>query len=135
VKDLNEAGITEQEIYNNPLLFRLLSDAASSGIIVYNKNKLLYVNPYLLKLLGYPKDEILSFNLAEWVDPVYRKMMLDRASKKLSGFKDETHYEFKAKAKNGSGIWFDISTSTFDYNGIKLGFATLYEITERKIIE
>jgi len=130
--NLSQPEITENDIYNNPHIFKILSETSLAGFIIYDDKKLLYTNSYVQNLSGYSKEELVNMQLVDLIHPDFRKLVLQRASERLSGKNVPVHYEFIVKTKSGEEIWIDLSASTFSVHGKKLGIATLYDITERK---
>lgn len=130
-----EEIITEKEIFDSPIFFKAFSEMAASGVIIYDKSKLLYVNPYFIELLEYSKDELLNVPFSKLIHAEFRELVTRRAIERLNGKEVPRHYEFKAITKSGNELWFDFSASTFEYKGEKFGLASIFDITERKRTE
>ena len=116
-------------------MFRALAENAQVVIGMVRERRFIYVNPYLEKLSGYSRKELLSVDIGQLVHPSHRQMIIERAAKRQRGEPVPGHYEFMMVAKDGREVWLDFSPAVFMYKDKPAIIGAAYDVTERKKAE
>jgi diguanylate cyclase (GGDEF)-like protein/PAS domain S-box-containing protein len=117
--------------------FRSLAESTTTAILVYQEDKLLYVNPAVEALTGYSTDELLGLPAWHMVHPDHKPLVRERILARLRGEDVPPHYEIKILTKDGQERWIDATSTllTLDDLGTAAAMATAVDITERKLAE
>lgn len=93
----------------------------SDGIVVANKEKILYCNPALLKISGYSFNEITN---TSWKNLILEKDFEETVQALANNFENQihvdgiVHFVNRLKCKNGSAVSLWWTITPFDENGI-----------------
>lgn len=115
--------------------FRGLSDNTFAGIYILLGRRFITVNPAMSRILGYSEEELLSMDLAHFVHPDHREMVLERAKARQEGSRVPSRYEMKVVTREGQTRWVEISAVSLFHEGRNAAIGTFFDITERKEIE
>lgn len=123
IKDLKEI----QENYS------AIMRGSQDGILVMQDEKIKFVNPSLLKMVGYNDKEVIDKKFVDFVDPVFRNLLLEKNKMRLAGrIRPEEQYEIKILHKNGNSIPVEINISLIQYLSRPATLAIIRNITIRK---
>lgn len=126
---------SEQALHESEEKFRTLAETADCAIFVW-REKLLYVNPAMTVMTGYPSRELLAFPSWELIiHPDDREMVRERGLARLHGKEAPPHYEFRILTKHGEERWVDFSGGVIRYHGEPAVLGTAFDITERRRVE
>lgn len=115
--------------------FSSLVENSNDGLVVLYDNIIKYVNPALEKMVGYSKDEVIGHAMIDFVDPKFKKLIIDYAQKRSVGEKVPNRYEFAVVSKKGISIPVEANISIVGYNGGTATMAILRDITKSKEID
>jgi len=94
------------------------------------------VSPAAERLIGYSREELLSMNVRQLVDPAMIGLIDQMLSKKVSGEAVQTAYEIGCIGKNGKKVMLEVTSSLTYSNGIPVGVEGIArDITDRKRTE
>jgi two-component system, sensor histidine kinase and response regulator len=112
-------------------LFETLSEGSPIGVYILQDHKFQYVNPELVKFLGYRREELVQTNQWKLVYPQDRPEV--RASSTLM-LKGERHnpYEYRIINKDGQIKWVMETVTSIQYRGRRAVLGSFMDITERK---
>ena len=85
-------------------LFELLVTVSQIGIYIIQDNRFKLINPEMIRITGYSKNELLRINPLELVLPEDRQIVVKREKKMLKEGKG-LPYEFRTRTKDGSIKW------------------------------
>ncbi len=136
-------NITERKKANAALSeseekFRGVFNYANIGITLTNiKGDLINVNEEFIKMLGYTRKELLSFNFTDLSFPDDKEREMPLFGQILEGKIDNYRLEKRVKKKDGSFLWIDLSvTGRRNTEGdIVMFIGMAINITERKTAE
>jgi diguanylate cyclase (GGDEF)-like protein/PAS domain S-box-containing protein len=116
-------------------LFRRLVDSSPTGVMVFRKGKLLFVNDHFKRLTGYRGRELSALDPLELVQVEDR----DLVRKHRLG-RDGNPYEYRLIHRDGSTKWVLETMDTVDFMNLAVGeniytAATVLDISRRKAME
>jgi len=117
----------------------MLSEQSLMGMIIFQDNKVKYLNDAMVSITGYSKEEVINKGtkiLLKAIHPEYYSFAMEQLRKKQVGDKDAIiHYPLKIITKNGKLKWLDVFSKTVIYEGKNADFATYVDITETKVAQ
>lgn len=87
--------------------FQALLEHACDGIFVRRDDKLVYVNPALLALLGYEREELLGRSVLTFIHPDHHALLVQRIGSTNRGQGSRPPISVRCVRKDGSSIWLD----------------------------
>ena len=130
-----ESGIQKQ-LQENQDWLQAIFEASRDGILVEEEEKIVYVNPAYLKLLGYDcAEELMGKHLALVIAPEDIKRMLEYGKPRVKGEPAPPVYEFRARRRDKTLIDLEGSISTARAGNHFCIVSILREISERKKAE
>ena len=126
-----QAALTESEG-----LYRKLIENAGQAIMVAQDGMVIYSNPALNRIMGYPAADIISRPFTDFIHPDDRKMVVDRYQKRMAGNTDiESVYQFRALTGKGGVRWFEINAVLIEWKGRPATLNFLTDLTDRRRAE
>ncbi|MCX6001598.1 MAG: PAS domain-containing protein, partial [Chloroflexi bacterium] len=116
-------------------LSRDLVDAVESGVYIVQSKKFVYVNPFLAKLTGYSREELIGMRSLKLVLPQDRPAVRKKAIRNLKSRLGPRPYEYRFIKKDGEIMWVMEKVSPIGYMGQKAALGSFVDITERKRLE
>jgi PAS domain S-box-containing protein len=131
IRDITERRQIEKDISESEKKFRIITEDSADAIFLVNEEgKYLYVNKQAVNLLGYSKEELLMFTLAD-ISPANRVEEYFQIFQRL--FTEGSSYsEIELVKKDGSYVKTDLNAVLLP-NGLIYG--SCRDITERKQLE
>jgi PAS domain S-box-containing protein/putative nucleotidyltransferase with HDIG domain len=128
--------VLEQSLLNSELRYRRLFEAAQDGILILNADTGLIsdVNPYLIEMLGYSREEFVEKKL--WEVGAFRDVEASRASF-LALQKDQfiRYDDLPLKAKSGRLIQVEFVSNVYLVGSEKVIQCNIRDISDRKLAE
>ncbi len=131
--DITQRILAEEKLKHSENLFRTLTENTSAGIVIYNKDNFLYVNPAVTRLLEYSADELKKMHFWDVVHPADRELVKTRGQKRIDNQKVPSRYRFRIQAKSGRVFWIDFTAGSINYDGEKAGLGSFFDITKEVI--
>lgn len=101
--------------------FKKLFENVNSGIAILSKEgQLIDVNPYILNLFGYSKEEYLKMSYFDLSKRIQNVKVKDLIEDILNNTISQKTLQKEFKTKDGRNIWIEITYSAFDNNSILL---------------
>ena len=137
VRDITERKKTEDALKENEAKLSTIIEHSPNGIYVIDDNeKVILINEAIIKIIGYPKNEILNQPIKKFIDKENLQMVVERYKKRLSGEKVPSHYEFNVIRKNGEKRIVEISSSAVkEKTGKSIIVAHMEDVTEKRKYE
>jgi PAS domain S-box-containing protein len=139
--DISELIQAKQKLETSEQKYRYIADNIYDGILIINsENRIKYVSPSYLKLMGRSEKEELSFgydDIFELVHPDDREQVFPKIFSAIETKKKSVTYTYRALRKDGKYVWReDNSSLNYDKSGNFLGSITICrDISERKKVE
>jgi len=116
--------------------YRVLVENSVQGLVIYQDNRIVYVNGALCKIFSIPVEEMLgSHDIRTAVFPDDWAMFSEKMAQRAAGNTEPAHYEFRAIDRNGKIIWLEAFVVSTLYRGRPAVQAALLDVTERKRAE
>lgn len=133
--DITESYVVQKQIKESENRYRLLVESANEGISVAQGDKLKFINPKLMELLGYTEEELLSIPFIELIHPDYRELIIDNYKKRINGEAVEKSYHVKVLNKDKTSRFCEFSAVKIEWEGKPATMSFIIDITERKLTE
>ena len=130
--DRKQAEVTLRE---SEIKFRALAESTSSGIIIYQGEKFIYVNPAWTAQTGYTLEDSISMNYWDVVHPEMRGLIREQGQSRQRGEDVPERYEARVLLKGGGTKWMLCAATRINYEGRPSIMAVGLDITERKRAE
>ncbi len=118
---------------NETILWNALFEASWDGMVVLRRDGRLYrVNHRYAEMLGYTREELESMHVWD-LDTRFSRSEIGAMLHSVDG--DGAHFETQQRRKDGTLIDVELSNNGATYQGIKLIFCIVLDITARKATE
>jgi len=133
--DITERRQAEEALRESEEKYRLLLENANEAILVTQDERIKFLNPKLIEISGYSKEELTSRPFMEFIHPEDRDMVHGRYLKRLKREELPHVYSYRAIHKDGNIQWMEISAINISWEGKPATLSFLSNITERKQAE
>lgn len=134
IRERTKVAPLREYLLSGEATFQTLAEAIVAGIFISRGKRLYYVNHAAETITGYPREELLSMNFWDLVDPKSRELVLNR-ERGCEGIVVRARYETKILSKSGRERWLDIRTGIIEFDGVLSSLISAFDITERKEAE
>jgi PAS domain S-box-containing protein len=136
LRDISERKRTEEALKKSEGVFRKLVEAAPEAVLVAKELRIAYVNPRLLRLLGYERaGDLLDRDTAEFVHPDDRVLLGERQKLVRSSPEPAPPVEYRLIKRDGSNVAVECSSLPIEFEGAPAILTFLRDVTERKQIQ
>ncbi len=115
--------------------FKTLIEQSLEGVIIVQGVIIKFVNPTLLKFLGYNENEILNNEVFKFLYPESRELLSECFKKMQQNEVISTPIELHMMQKNNEEIYMEAILTPIEYEGQSSVIMTVRDITDRKIYE
>jgi|SRR3989344_3985088 len=125
-----------EKLKESEVRYRRLFEAAHDGILILDSEtgQITDVNPFLMKLLGYSKDEFLNKKL--WEVGAFRNMKASKDAFKILQKEGFVRYEdLPLEAKDGQSVPVEFVSNSYFAGGTLVIQCNIRDISERKRLE
>ncbi len=130
--DITQRVVAEERLKHSENLFRTLTENTSAGIVIYNKERFLYTNPAITRLLGYSEQEMKEMHFWDVVHPLDRELVKERGKKRIKKQRVPKNYRFRLITKKGETRWIDFTAGYLQFEGQETGIGSIHDITKEK---
>jgi len=135
-QEVTERKQAEEAVKSSELRYRRLFEAAKDGILILSKEsgEIEDVNPYLMEILGYSKEDFLGKQL--WEIGAFKDIRLARSAFKILQKENYIRYEdLPLKTKDGRLIDVEFISNVYDVDHKTVIQCNVRNIAERKQAE
>jgi PAS domain S-box-containing protein len=125
-----------QKLINSELRYRRLFEAAQDGILILDGETGMIedVNPYLIRMLGYPREEFIKKNL--WEVGAFKDIESCKDAFEALQEDEYTRYEnLPLKAKDGRLVQVEFVSNVYFVDEGKVIQCNIRDISDRKLVE
>lgn len=117
--------------------YRVLVEHSVQGLVIFQDNRIVFVNPRMCDMLGYSADELLALDdpISAIVHPDDRTLVSETLAHYLAGVVKTSNTEFRAIHKQGGELWLESFSAQITYQGKPAIQSASIEITHRKRAE
>lgn len=115
--------------------YKAVVDNAPTGIFIVQDGVVVFANPAICALMGYPMHEAVGLSIWQVVHPDDRSWLEDYYRRRLAGERVPTQYEARGVTREGDVRVFDFRASLIHYEGKPAVLLNAVDITERKAAE
>ena len=131
--DISARKIALEQLKASEQMFKAISENTKNGLYIYGEDmQFLYCNPALTEITGYSEKELLEMKVYDLVHTDYKKIVRQRAEKRVAGKKPPTNYEIKIITKIGNEKWLEIVGSRLRLKNEFVVLGSAIDISERK---
>ncbi|MEO0131960.1 MAG: PAS domain S-box protein [candidate division WOR-3 bacterium] len=134
--DITEARKHEQVLKENEEKFRTLVENAQYGVVLLDKDKIVYANPFISRLLGYKETKaILGMPYYRFIYPKERGIIRERYQRRLKGLPVPALYETMLYNKEKKPVPVELQPRIITVGNKKYNLVVIYDLRERKRLE
>lgn len=136
LQDITERKQTEHDLEASETRYRRLFEAAKDGVLILDAGTgvIVDVNPYLVELLGFPREEFLGKHL--WDIGLFKDIAASKASFEELGAREYVRYEgLPLETHDGRKIEVEFVSNVYHVDNTKVVQCNIRNITERKRAE
>ncbi len=115
--------------------YRVLVESANIGITVLTGDRGQYFNPVLLKILGYPRDEVKDLRLFGILHPEDLNFIVENYRKRYAGEEFVDSYECRFIHRDGHYVWARVKITPITWKGQNASLVFVEDISFYKQIE
>ncbi len=130
--DVTQRAVAEEKLKHSENLFRTLTENTSVGIVIYNKDKFLYVNPATSRITGFSTEEMKKMFFWEIVHPLDRELVKKRGRRRIKRQSVPKNYQFRLLTKEGETRWIDYTADYLRFEGEDASIGSIHDITKEK---
>ena len=131
-KDVTEEVERARAAAESELRFKTLAETAPAVILMWQDERLVFVNRTTLELTGYTEAELKSRPIWDFVHSEDREMVKRHALARLRGEAAPARYAFRIRTKAGETRWLDYSAATVEIGGQPAVLGVGLDVTEAK---
>lgn len=133
--DITEHKLADQALQESEGKFRTLAETVSVAAVIFQGEKVRYVNPATTTLTGYTRDELLAMRFWDMVHPEHSEFVRERGLARQRGEPLPPGDEIMIVTKAGETRWVAFSAGSIEFEGSPAVLGTAFDITERKRAE
>lgn len=104
-----------------------------AGVYIIQNGDIVYANPFIHKMFGYNKDDIIGkMHASDFIHPDYHDKLTENLKLREEGAYDDRVNEYKFIKKDGSTFIGEVYSVPSEFNGKPSITGSLFDITERK---
>lgn len=134
-QDITDKRQIEQALRDSEEKYRMLIHKARDGIIITQDGKFKFVNKAFCDMIGYAEDELLEKPFTMFLSSHERERLMEIHQRRMKGEKFPLIYSTESITKNGDPIFFELNSTTIDYEGRPAAFIITRDFTGHKKAE
>jgi diguanylate cyclase (GGDEF)-like protein/PAS domain S-box-containing protein len=131
IKDITVHKNAEKSLSEAEAKYRSLVENSLIGVYIFQKEKLVYVNPRICEMTGYSEEELSTLNLSELIYPDDLPIVAGNIVKLISKEESTITYQYRIIRKDKRLLTIEIYGSIIDYHGQTAVIGTVIDVTER----
>ncbi|MFO8088370.1 MAG: PAS domain S-box protein [Desulfatiglandaceae bacterium] len=132
IRDITGHKQAEEGLRESEEKYRTLIENANEAIFVAQDDKMVFVNPITMVMIGYSAEELLARPFIEFIHPQDREMVFNQYLKRIKGKIPSHPYSFRVIHRDGSVKWGELNAVLINWDGKPATLNFMNDITERK---
>ena len=134
-RDITQRRLAHDALQEAEARYRSLVEQSMFAVYILQGERLVYVNPKGVELLGYTVEEVLA--MPSVLDLIFAddRAFVSEQLARLGQGAASVHYVARAVKKDGTSVQGEVSCSISDYGGQPAIFATVMDISDRLRLE
>lgn len=124
-----------ENLRKSELRYRTIIEKVGMGVVVIQGGKAVFVNPFLVDIVGYPEVTILSRPLQAFLHPDDVASVARHYARRKSGASLDPHYSARIITAQGQSRWLELSAVPIEWNRRQATLLFAVDITERRLAE
>jgi PAS domain S-box-containing protein len=139
LEDITERKLAEERAGEGEARFRIVAEQSMLGLVIFQDDKIRFVNQAAADISGYSIEEMSSWDVADMarvIHPDDAAFVFEQGRKKQAG--DPTalaQYTYRIVTKAGETRWVELYSRSIDHGRRTASFATMIDVTARKQAE
>ncbi|MFF2888960.1 PAS domain S-box protein [Paenibacillus sp. NPDC057967] len=129
IRDMSEWIRMEETLHEKDDLYKTLVEHVVAGVFVEQNGVFVYLNPYLVKMLGYQSEEMIGRKLEEFVDEGELHTLRNSDFSVHDHGQKQFPFRIKGKHKDGSTIYLEGNSSMITFDGQEALLGTVQDVT------
>jgi two-component system sporulation sensor kinase A len=134
-RDISKRKTAEQSLQETEMLYECLVENAMAGVYLYQDEKMVYVNPYLSKLFGYSRDEMMQSKLQTFIFAddltTFKEIAVQTLEERISAFP----FSIRGMKKDRSIVYLEGLVTLTKYKGKPSLLGTFQDVTYKNEVE
>lgn len=135
IKDITEHNSAQLNLIEAEAKYRSLVENSEVGVYILQEGKVVYVNPRLCEMTGYTYEEVIGFNLTDFIFPEDLPNVQENIQKLFFNEMVSVTNQFRVVCKDKKSVSLEVFGSKIDYEGNEAIIGTAIDITDRKNTE
>jgi|GEM_PF-579829 PAS domain S-box-containing protein len=135
IEDITARKQTEKALMESQMQYTSIVDNSNDAIIVYQDDKIRFVNAAIEKLTGFTTEDYIDVNMLDFVAPESRKAVMNYHTNRRKGKPSPSIYEVSMLKKGGGKVPIEMNVNEIQYMGRQAGLIFIRDLTERKKAE
>jgi len=139
LEDITDRKLAEERAGEGEQRFRVIAEQSMLGILIFQDNKIRFVNQAVADINGYSIDEMADWtgtDFARVIHPDDIALVTEQGRKKqVNDPSALAHYCYRVFDRSGELHWIEQYSRTIEYCGRNADFVTLVDVTARKQAE
>jgi PAS domain S-box-containing protein len=131
IVDISERKAMENALRESETKYKMLVENSQDGILMIQIDLIKYVNSTICKMLEYSHDEIINRSVFDFIEPSYLVKGKDLLQRRMDGERATINMDFHFRNKSGQIIEAETISSILEFNGERVAFFTIHDLTER----
>jgi PAS domain S-box-containing protein len=134
--DITRQARAQEVLKESEEKYRTLIDNIQDGVFLIEKERFLFVNEAMARIIGYSVTELIGMNIGNVIAPEDADMVVARYHQRQAGKNVASSYELRLLHKDGlRRIFTNINVGIINYQSRVLTIGTIKDITERKLAQ
>jgi PAS domain S-box-containing protein len=139
LEDITDRKLAEARAGEGEERFRVIAEQSMLGLIIFQDDKIRFVNQAVSDINGYSIEEMSSWDMrdiAKAIHPDDVAFVIEQGRKKqVADPSALPHYSYRIITKSGETRWIELYSRSIDYGRRMASFVTMIDITARKQAE
>jgi len=131
-RDITDHASAERTAQEAEANYRVLVENSQTGIFIVQNGILVYANPTICELMGYPSEEVLGTSIMRYVHSEDAVGLATYEQRRIAGEAVPTHYAARGITKSGDVRYFEFRASVIGFGGAPAVLLNAVDITESR---